>query len=64
MNIPPSDHAIWKIARLAIVSATMLLFFGMIYKSPIESKDLITIFGTLAALAGFDWTKATVTKQE
>ncbi len=62
MSIPQADHPVWKLARLAIVCATMLVFFGTIYTQPIEQKDLITIFGTLAALAGYDWAKTAATK--
>ena len=64
MNIPNADHPCWKIARLGIVCGTMLVFFGTIYTAPIESKDLFTIFGTLAALSGFDIGKAFMTREK
>lgn len=63
MTLPDAKHPAWKVARLAIVCVTLLVFFGTIYKSPIESKDLITILGTLVALSGFDISKAMVTKE-
>lgn len=57
-----ADHPVWKLARLAIVCGTMLLFFGLIYKQPIEWKDAVTIIGTLSALAGYDAAKSMATK--
>jgi hypothetical protein len=63
MTIPDAKHPLWKIARLAIVCGTLLLFFGTIYKQPIESKDIATIIGTLLALSGFDIGKAIATNK-
>jgi hypothetical protein len=59
--MPDAKHPVWKIARLAIVCTTLLLFFAFGYSSPIESKDVMTIIGTLLALGGFDISKAIAT---
>lgn len=61
MNIPPSDHVIWKIIRQAIVGGMLLIMLSMNYNK-FDSRDITTIFSTLMALGGFDVAKALVSK--
>ena len=61
MNIPPSDHIVWKIIRQAIVGGMLLLMLSMNYNK-FDSRDITTIVTTLMALGGFDVAKAFVSK--
>ena len=61
MNIPPSDHVLWKILRLAVVGGllTALLHFNYL---GFDKRDVLTILITLGGLGGFDVAKSAMTK--
>ena len=53
-------HPAWKLAELIVVGLVLVSIFGlgMVYKNPIEIKDLIPIATTLLTIAGFSLAKA------
>lgn len=61
MQVPPADHPLWKLLRLAVVGAILLAFLAMNYNR-LDERDATTILGVLLSLAGFDATKAQLTK--
>lgn len=61
MNIPPSDHVVWKIVRQAIVGGMLLMMLSLNYDR-FDSRDITTVVTTLMALGGFDVAKAFVSK--
>lgn len=60
--VDPS-HPIWKLLRLVIVGGLMLGFLALNYNR-LDSRDTMTIFGTLAGLLGFDALKAKLTREQ
>ena len=60
MTLPNSRHVVWKIIRLAVVGALLLGFLGLNYDR-LDNRDIMTIFGTLAGLLGFDALKSKLT---
>jgi len=58
--MPDSKHPIWKLARLLIVGGFLLGFLALNYNR-FDNRDLMTIFGTLAGLLGFDTIKSRIT---
>lgn len=65
MTLPPADHPIWKILRLAFVAVIMIVMLAsqLIYKNPIEFADYKFVLVTVAGLGGFDLMKMFVTKE-
>jgi RsiW-degrading membrane proteinase PrsW (M82 family) len=57
------SHPIWKLARLAIVGGLLLGFLALNYNR-LDSRDTMTIFGTLAGLLGFDALKEKITHEK
>ncbi len=60
--MPDSKHPLWKIIRLAVVGGLLLGFLALNYNR-LDSRDTMTIFGTLAGLLGFDALKAKLTSE-
>lgn len=58
--MPGAKHPIWKLLRLVIVGGLLLGFLALNYNR-LDSRDTMTIFGTLAGLLGFDALKAKLT---
>ena len=56
-------HPAWKLAELATVGLILVAIFGLglVYKSPIELKDLIPIVSALLTITGFSIAKANLT---
>ena len=61
--MPESSHPIWKLLRLVIVGGLLLGFLALNYNR-LDSRDTMTIFGTLAGLLGFDALKAKLTHEK
>lgn len=61
MQVPPADHPLWKLLRILVVGAILLGFLALNYHR-LDSRDATTILGVLLSLAGFDATKAQLTK--
>lgn len=61
--MPDAKHPIWKLARLLIVGGLLLGFLALNYNR-LDSRDTMTIFGTLAGLLGFDALKAKLTHEK
>lgn len=49
-------HPVWKLLRLAIVGGLLLGMLSLNYNQ-FDKRDVVTIFGVLAGLAGFDIAK-------
>jgi hypothetical protein len=64
MNIPESDHPIWKIIRYAVVGGVMTVLCATLYRNGFDPKDIVLILTTLSGLAGYDQIKAKITKEE
>jgi hypothetical protein len=62
MNLPPSDHIVWKIIRLAVVGTILTIMLAFTYNQ-FDNRDIITIIVALSGLAGFDTTKAFATRK-
>lgn len=58
----PANHPIWKLLRLLIVGGLLLGFLAFNYNQ-LDSRDTMTVFGTLAGLLGYDVLKARVTNE-
>lgn len=61
--MPDSKHAVWKLLRLVIVGGLLLGFLALNYNR-LDSRDTMTIFGTLAGLLGFDALKSKLTNEK
>jgi hypothetical protein len=64
MNIPPADHPVYKIIRLAVVGTIMTVLCMFLYKNGFDKKDIVLIAMTLLGLGGFDVAKMQLTKEQ
>lgn len=60
MQLPPSDHVVWKLARLMIVCGVLVFMLKFNYLNGWSAKDLGTLAMTLLSLGGFDVLKSAV----
>jgi hypothetical protein len=58
MQLPQSDHVIYKILRLAVVGVIMVVMLKFNYLNGWSPADYLTLIATLMALGGFDAIKA------
>jgi hypothetical protein len=56
INLPPADHPIWIVIRIALVGVIMfgIVALQLIYRNPFEIADAKYILATLAVIGGFD----------
>jgi hypothetical protein len=54
MTLPPSDHIIWKLIRMAVVGVIMVVMLKFNYANGWAPQDYITLIATLMALGGYD----------
>ena len=60
MQLPPSDHIIWKVALVAILAITMISLMNskVIYQSGIQPEDVKFILSILGTVVSFYCGKA------
>jgi len=63
MQLPPSDHVIYKLARLLIVGVLFIGVASFAYNNPVSKADIIPLLSLLAGVGGFDAIKDAVTKK-
>ena len=62
MNMPPSDHTVWSIVRMAVAG---LLFIGIAavgYRNPVSGDDVLPVLGMILGIGSFDKVKQLITK--
>jgi hypothetical protein len=64
MQLPPSDHQVWKILRLTVVGTIMTVLCSFLYKNGFDKKDIVLIAMTLLGLGGYDVAKMQLTKEQ
>lgn len=60
MQFPPSDHVVWKLARLMIVCGVLMFMLKYNYLNGWSVSDIGTLVVTLFTLGGFDVFKTAV----
>lgn len=60
MQLPPSDHVVWKIVRQMVVCGFLAFMLKYNYTNGWDVKDLGTLAITLMGLGGFDAVKQAV----
>ena len=63
MTLPPSDHVIYKLARLVIVGVLFIGGASFAYNNGISKADLLPLLSLLAGVGGFDAVKTLLTKE-
>ncbi len=56
--MPPSDHILWKIITVTVLSAVLLLMLHFNYIHGLEAKDFLTLAAVVAGYLGIQVTKA------
>jgi len=64
MQIPPSDHVVWKLARLLILGVLFLAGASLAYNNGLSKADLLPLLSLLAGVGGFDAIKSAITKSD
>jgi len=49
----PANHPVWSLLRLLIVGSLLMGFLTYNYNQ-VDKRDLVTLVGVLAGLAGYD----------
>lgn len=64
MQLPPSDHIVWKVILLLIVGVVYCFMSTFNYKNGFDIKDLGTLIAMWSAVAGFDIAKTKATEEK
>ena len=59
-NLPPSDHVVWKLARLVILGTLFIVGANFAYANGWSKSDLVPLLTLLVGVGGFDQVKAMV----
>lgn len=62
MQVPPADHPVWKLARLAVCGAIFIAGASLAYKNPASQADVLPLLSLLLGVGGFDQLKKQLTK--
>lgn len=60
MNLPPSEHIVWKLVRQLIIAGVLSVLI-LANKQTLDGGDIVTIVVTMAGVLGFDVAKLSVT---
>ena len=64
MTLPPSDHVVWKLARLVIVGLLFLGGASFAYNNGLSKADLLPLLTLIAGVGGFDAVKSAITAKK
>lgn len=64
MQLPPSDHIVWKIIRQLIIGVVFCVMSAINYKNGFDIKDIGTLLALWSAVAGFDIAKTKATEEK
>lgn len=64
MTLPPSDHIIWKLARVVIVGVLFLACAELAYANGLTKADIVPLITILGGLGAFDSVKQMLTKDQ
>lgn len=56
--MPPSDHIVWKIITVTVLSLVLLAMLHFNYIHGLEAKDFLTIAAVVAGYLGIQVTKS------
>ena len=62
MQLPPSDHIIWKLTRVVIVGVLFLACAELAYANGLTKADIVPLITILGGLGVFDSVKQMLTK--
>lgn len=65
MYIPEKDHPVWKFGQLVVVGTVLIVMLTFNYKNGFEaSKDLLTLFITIASAGIYNVVKSAITDRD
>jgi hypothetical protein len=63
-NLSKPDHPLWKILRLIVVGAILVVCCSVFYNNGFDRKDIVMIAMTLLGLGGYDQAKSVLTREQ